>query len=457
MKTVREKRREITRQIHEGTIKEIGSVSAKSKIIRNLNMSECDNILRYKEIQYSKYKHIIAQEGVEIFSEGIDSDSDGGKNDSTESDGDSEKSSMENDDGNTDEPSPEIPDGAMQKLAEENDIFFEGSNNTDTQYMTNQGLFSIDSVMVDMGIDNIKNVVGGQAKVMDKLIQNNIALKKELDKVKNDSGSGSIEIKVSTIKKPKKIEGVHFHPKFQEIVDKLQLNSSKAVYLCGGAGTGKTTLAKQISEVMELPFGFLSCTEGMSEAHLLGRMKYNGNYIWSQFIQMYENGGVFLLDEMDAMDSNVAVSINSALANGEVSVPNREDKPVAKRHENFFVIGAGNTWGSGQGSNMYSGRNKLDTATLDRFTLIEVDYDRKLEKMLSVDANFFDALNLLRDRVKKYGLNRVIGTRRYVDAGVYHTNGKSLKYFLDTVTTGWTKEEINKVGIKDIVANMEGK
>ena len=208
---------------------------------------------------------------------------------------------------------------------------------------------------------------------------------------------------------------------------------------------------------MELPFGFLSCTEGMSEAHLLGRMKYNGNYIWSQFIQMYENGGVFLLDEMDAMDSNVAVSINSALANGEVSVPNREDKPVAKRHENFFVIGAGNTWGSGQGSNMYSGRNKLDTATLDRFTLIEVDYDRKLEKMLSVDANFFDALNLLRDRVKKYGLNRVIGTRRYVDAGVYHANGKSLKYFLDTVTTGWTKEEINKVGIKDIVANMEGK
>tara|TARA_R110002020_G_scaffold72318_9_gene186193 strand:+ start:3173 stop:4582 length:1410 start_codon:yes stop_codon:yes gene_type:complete len=463
MKSVREKRREITKSIHKGTIKEIGSVSAKSKIIRNLNSSECDNILRYNEIQYSKYKHIIAQEGVEIFSEGVDGGQkdDGGANPSDEGEGsESESESKSESESESEEKPTEIPEDAMQKLAEENDIYNQDTNNTERQYMTNQGLYDIASVKEDIGIDGIKNAVGGQAKVIDGLIIKSESqrlvsqlLIDRIDKVAEESGSGSMEVKVSTIKKPKTIEGTHFHPKFKDIVEKLQLNADKCVYLCGGAGTGKTTLAEQVAKTMELPFGFLSCTEGMSEAHLLGRMLFNGDYVASEFVTLYENGGVFLLDEMDAMDSNVAVVINSALANGKVSVPNRKDNPIAERHENFFVIGAGNTWGTGQGSNMYSGRNKLDSATLDRFWGIEVDYDAKLEKMLAVDSKMYDAVLELRKRVAEYGLNRIVGTRRFKDAGRCHANGKSAKYLLEHITTGWTKEEINKVGVKDIVIN----
>ena len=469
MKTT-DKRREITRKINEGAIKEIGSVSSKSKVIRNLNSDQCDAILGAEKITYSVYKDIIAKEDIEIFSEGIDGGSD---NDKDGGDGDKDK---DNTDEKSDEISDEIsdakpteiPEDAMQKLAEENDIYNQDTNNTERQYMTNQGLYDISSVKEDIGIDNIKNVVGGQAKVMDKLIQGNRrmdltmergfnTLSKKIDKVAEESGPGSMEVKVSTIKKPKSIKGVHYHPKFKDIVEKLQLNADKCVYLCGGAGTGKTTLAEQVADVMDLPFGFLSCTEGMSEAHLLGRMLFDGQYVASEFVTLYEGGGVFLLDEMDAMDSNVAVVINSALANGKVSVPNRKDNPIAKRHENFFVIGAGNTWGTGQGSNMYSGRNKLDSATLDRFWGIEVNYDVKLEKILAVCPKMYDAVFTLRSRVAEYNINRIVGTRRFKDAGRCHANGKNVKYLLDHITTGWTKEEINKVGIKDIIVNVEGK
>ena len=459
MKTT-EKRREITLKINEGSIKEYGSISSKSKVIRNLNSDQCDRILSTKQIKYSEYQDIITKENVEIFSEGIDGGSEDNPKDGNV-DGKDKDNTDEKSDKKSDAKPTEVPEDAMQKLAEENDVYFEGSNNTDTQYITNQGLFSIDSVMVDLGIDNIKNVVGGQAKVMDGLIQFQRqgfnTLSKKIDKVAEESGSGSMEVKVSTIKKPKSIKGVHYHPKFKDIVEKLQLNADKCVYLCGGAGTGKTTLAEQVADVMDLPFGFLSCTEGMSEAHLLGRMLFDGQYVASEFVTLYEGGGVFLLDEMDAMDSNVAVVINSALANGKVSVPNRKDNPIAKRHENFFVIGAGNTWGTGQGSNMYSGRNKLDTATLDRFWGVEVDYDVKLEKMLAVDNKMYDAVLELRKRVAEYGLNRIVGTRKFKDAGRCHANGKDTKYVLDHITTGWTKEEINKVGIKDIIVNVEGK
>ena len=463
MKTT-EKRREITLKINEGSIKEYGSISSKSKVIRNLNSDQCDRILSTKQIKYSEYQDIITKENVEIFSEGIDGGSEDnpkdGNVDGKDKDNTDEKSDKKSDKKSDAKPT-EVPEDAMQKLAEENAVYFEGSNNTDTQYITNQGLFSIDSVMVDLGIDNIKNVVGGQAKVMDGLIQFQRqgfnTLSKKIDKVAEESGSGSMEVKVSTIKKPKSIKGVHYHPKFKDIVEKLQLNADKCVYLCGGAGTGKTTLAEQVADVMDLPFGFLSCTEGMSEAHLLGRMLFDGQYVASEFVTLYEGGGVFLLDEMDAMDSNVAVVINSALANGKVSVPNRKDNPIAKRHENFFVIGAGNTWGTGQGSNMYSGRNKLDSATLDRFWGIEVNYDAKLEKMLAVCPKMYDAVFTLRSRVAEYNINRIVGTRRFKDAGRCHANGKNVKYLLDHITTGWTKEEINKVGIKDIIVNVEGK
>lgn len=463
MKTT-EKRREITLKINEGSIKEYGSISSKSKVIRNLNSDQCDRILSTKQIKYSEYQDIITKENVEIFSEGIDGGSEDNPKDGNGSGKDKDNTDEKSDkksDKKSDAKPTEVPEDAMQKLAEENDVYFEGSNNTDTQYITNQGLFSIDSVMVDLGIDNIKNVVGGQAKVMDGLIQFQRqgfnTLSKKIDKVAEESGSGSMEVKVSTIKKPKSIKGVHYHPKFKDIVEKLQLNADKCVYLCGGAGTGKTTLAEQVADVMDLPFGFLSCTEGMSEAHLLGRMLFDGQYVASEFVTLYEGGGVFLLDEMDAMDSNVAVVINSALANGKVSVPNRKDNPIAKRHENFFVIGAGNTWGTGQGSNMYSGRNKLDSATLDRFWGIEVNYDAKLEKMLAVCPKMYDAVFTLRSRVAEYNINRIVGTRRFKDAGRCHANGKNVKYLLDHITTGWTKEEINKVGIKDIIVNVEGK
>tara|TARA_X000001382_G_scaffold127959_1_gene116657 strand:- start:2740 stop:4074 length:1335 start_codon:yes stop_codon:yes gene_type:complete len=442
---VTEKRRKINKLINEGKVMEHGAVSSRAKVIRNLNSDQCDSILLRMEIRYSDYQDILEKEAIATIpvSGGIA----GGDGDKSQpepsSDGESGDSKAEK---------PVQPD-AIEKLADEilgdmkadEDAQLSGAN-----FVTDKGMLSVTDTAQKLGMNQMKEIIVGHAKVLDSVIS-------KVSKASPDAGPSTMEVKVGTISKPKTVEGVHHHPKFAEIVEKLQLNADQCVYLCGGAGAGKTTLAKQVSEAMELDFGFLSCTEGMSEAHLLGRMLFDGQYVESEFVRLYENGGVFLLDEMDAMDSNVAVVINSALANGHVSVPNRKDNPTALRHENFYVIGAGNTWGTGQGSNVYSGRNKLDTATLDRFWGIEFDYDKKLEKMLSVDSKMYKALNLLRKNVKSYSLNRVVGTRRFVDAGRIHANGKDVKYLLDHVTTGWTTEEINKVGLDDIMMTVEGK
>jgi len=61
-----------------------------------------------------------------------------------------------------------------------------------------------------------------------------------------------------------------------------------------------------------------------------------------RFVQVYENGGVFLLDEIDAADANVMVAINAALANGVLANPNGK---VHVRHDKCFILAAANTWG----------------------------------------------------------------------------------------------------------------
>lgn len=248
-------------------------------------------------------------------------------------------------------------------------------------------------------------------------------------------------------KEPVKLDK-KLHCKFKELTDILYYE--KQAFLVGPAGTGKTTLASQAAEALALPFGHMSCTAGMSEAHLTGRMIADGSYISSEFVQIYENGGVFLLDEIDAADPNTLLIINSALANGYMSIPNRKDKPKAQRHEDFYAICAANTWGNG--SNQYSGRAILDSAFLDRFAMskLEVDYDTNLERdILKDSSDLASKLSTIRKNIIDNRLRRILSTRTFVSASIGVANGKTHKQILDRFFVGWTNEEKSKA-IKNI-------
>ena len=117
----------------------------------------------------------------------------------------------------------------------------------------------------------------------------------------------------------------------------------------------------------------------------------------SQFVEFYEEGGLFLLDEIDAADANVLLVINQALANGHLPLPNRITNPQAKRHSDFVLIAAANTFGN-DANRMYVGRNQLDESTLDRFRIGQVvmDYDRELEKSILADSDLLQRLWTIR-------------------------------------------------------------
>jgi hypothetical protein len=152
------------------------------------------------------------------------------------------------------------------------------------------------------------------------------------------------------------------------------------VALVGPAGCGKSFLPAQLADKRELPFGLVPMTAGASTTWLTGAHTLEG-FITRPFVDIYENGGIFLFDEMDAADPNMLLLVNNAIANQEFQNP--ANGKILKKHEDFIPFAAMNTLGTGA-NRRYVGRERLDMATLDRWAqgMVEMDYDEALEKRI---------------------------------------------------------------------------
>ena len=213
--------------------------------------------------------------------------------------------------------------------------------------------------------------------------------------------------------------------------------------IVGPTGSGKSTLAKQASKALNLPYASFSCNQEASKSELVGFANING-YVESNFLKFYENGGVFLVDEYDAMSPSISVVLNAVFdRSGQISVPNRTDKPVAHKHPDFYCILAGNTWGSG--SVEYQGREMQDMAFLDRFKLcrLEVNYDENVERHIAGDH--YEWLSQVRRWMENYVESEKFSTRSIYDATVLLNNGFSKKDILHMVSKHWDSALANKL------------
>lgn len=195
---------------------------------------------------------------------------------------------------------------------------------------------------------------------------------------------------------PVEVKGI-VHDEFEDVLK--WVNNKKNVYLLGGAGTGKSTLAKNVADVLGLEFCAASALQDKSE--LTGYCDINGKFVETTFYKMFTNGGLFLLDEIDATSGEVLVAFNNAIANRIFEFPGVGMK---KAHENFRCIAAANTSGQGR-TNKYSGRFKIDASTLDRFVFIDVDYCKEIEmQMCNGDEQLYLFVKTCRESIDKLGL-----------------------------------------------------
>ena len=187
------------------------------------------------------------------------------------------------------------------------------------------------------------------------------------------------------------------HSAFETVMKVLESAKriNKNVMLVGGAGSGKSSLCKDVADALELDFYPMSVGIQTTKSDLLGFINAKGDYVTSPIRQAFENGGVLLLDEFDATHAGVVTILNSLLANDVCSFPDK----IVHKNEKFICIVACNTYGRG-GSIEYIGRNKLDSATLDRFVVVNVDYDDRLEGLLTRNETWVNIIRKMRDMPK---------------------------------------------------------
>lgn len=221
-------------------------------------------------------------------------------------------------------------------------------------------------------------------------------------------------IEIKTAKGSKKLKGVQ-HQNFDTLLKTVA--AGLPILMVGPAGTGKTYSAELVATSLSLDFHSISVGSQTSKSDLTGYMSATGSYISTAFRRAYEDGGVFLLDEADAGNSNVLILLNAALSNGYMSFPDK----MVHVHEDFRLIATANTFGTGA-NRQYVGRNQLDAATLDRFTTIVWDIDERVENdMAGNTAEGKKWLNVVRV-VRKRAIGeldlRVIVSPRAVQRGV---------------------------------------
>ena len=153
------------------------------------------------------------------------------------------------------------------------------------------------------------------------------------------------------------------------------VESGIPVLLEGTAGTGKTTIAKNLAKLHGKEFYALTGTKQTSINALIGFTSINGIYIPTQFREAFEHGHYFLIDEIDGMDSNVLLTLNT-IENGYMAFPDK----VVEVHPEFRLMATANPRNE---QSIYTGRSKLDFSTLDRFFTIPIDRDPELELYLT--------------------------------------------------------------------------
>lgn len=253
------------------------------------------------------------------------------------------------------------------------------------------------------------------------------------------------EVKVNTTPTVK-IDGP-VHAQFAQVLSAVAANVP--MWLVGPAGSGKTTICEQVAKSMGLGFRVVNCTAAMTEYKVTGYRDANGVYAATDFRDMFENGGVFVMDEIDNANPNTLGVLNSALANGYMAFPDG----MVKRHENFRAIACANTFGTGA-TMQYVGRNPIDAATIDRFAQLEIGYDDNVELAMLRSVGLPDAaatkwllaIRTARRNVETNGLKVIVSPRATLHgARLIAAGWTPAQAFQAKVTNGVKADQMDKI------------
>lgn len=248
--------------------------------------------------------------------------------------------------------------------------------------------------------------------------------------------------KIARINKP--------HPLFKKVLA-LVVNdrvTGRYPWLFGDAGSGKSTIAKQVADALGLPFYSVSSLQQKYE--LEGYTDATGKLVETVFYKAAKEGGIFLFDEASTTSAEVQVAFNSMLANLWYNFPK---EGMINVHPDFHIIAADNTTGRG-GNSTYSARFQMDASTLDRYTAIRVEYTEELDMaMAENDTDLVAFIRDLRKAINEARLSYTASPRalRAIKAHQKMDVFTELEAFELGLCSSWNKQDI-----RTLAARIEG-
>lgn len=206
------------------------------------------------------------------------------------------------------------------------------------------------------------------------------------------------------------------HQSFEEIF--RWLISGSHVYIVGPKGTGKTHMGTQLRDALRAAFSrpdydVFFIDQSLTKYDVKGFVSPVGDYIETQVYKCVKVGGLLFIDEGDMWAAAALGALNSILANQLGAFPNG----TIEVHKDFRCVLAANTYGQGT-TREYVGRNPLDAASLDRFSFVNVDYDRDMELKLYGKSAWLEYIWRVRDACKQLKKENLVPSMRAISTGL---------------------------------------
>jgi cobaltochelatase CobS len=156
------------------------------------------------------------------------------------------------------------------------------------------------------------------------------------------------------------------------------LDQSDPLYVFGLLGSGKTSCVKQLASRLNYPVFEVTGHNRLEFPELAGHLIVKDNQMSFQYGPLalaMKYGGLFLLNEIDLLDPSTAAGLNSVLDGSPLCIPENGGELITP-HAMFKFVATANTNGSSDYTGLYRGTLQQNSAFMDRFWLVEIDYPK---------------------------------------------------------------------------------